>query len=269
MRFKVPEIAEVETVKRFLKTKILQKKIIDINIIYPKIIENDLIEFKNLLIDQTFINIKRKGKYLIFETKNNYLISHLRMEGKYYIKNKNDVIEKHEHIIFIFEDFTDLRYHDTRKFGRMKLIDKNEYDIFFKKQGKEPTDLTFLYLKEKLKKNSRKIKTILLDQSIISGLGNIYANEVLYDAKINPYKLGIDLSDEDINNIIISSQKIVEKAILEGGTTIKSYTSSLGVAGNYQKYLKVHMKKDCSCGNNLIKEKIDGRSAYYCPNCQK
>ncbi len=267
----MPELPEVETVRNALKAKILNKKIISINVLYSRIVENDLEEF-NSLIKQKFIDIKRKGKYLIFETDSNYLISHLRMEGKYFVKNSSDEILKHDHIIFTLSNNIKLVYNDTRKFGRMILINKNDLEEYFIKLGKEPNDLNSSYLKDKLQKSNKSIKTLLLDQNIIAGLGNIYANEVLFLSKINPYKKGRDLTIEEINKIIASSIKIIDKSIKEGGSTIKSYTSSLGVTGNYQNYLLVHMKENQTCiyCNNLIKkEKIDGRSTYYCENCQK
>ena len=272
----MPEIAEVETVRNTLKERILNKKIKDVNIIYSKMIESDINDFKNILIGNGFKDIKRIGKWLIFELDEHYLLSHLRMEGKYFIKNITEPIEKHEHIIFTFEDNTDLRYHDTRKFGRMNLIKKE--DLYnteaIKKQGYEPFDekLTSNYLLNKFKNKKLPIKTLLLDQTIISGLGNIYADEVLFDAKINPLKKGEDVTKEECERIISSSKKIIEEAIALGGTTIKSYTSSLGVTGRFQQKLKAHKKEGESCSNcsNTIKRiKVGGRSTYYCCHCQK
>jgi len=272
----MPEIAEVETVRNTLKERILNKKIKDVNIIYSKMIESDINDFKNVLINNSFKDIKRIGKWLIFELDKHYLLSHLRMEGKYFIKNITEPIEKHEHIILTFEDNTDLRYHDTRKFGRMNLIKKE--DLYnteaIKKQGYEPFDknLTSDYLLNKFKNKKLPIKTLLLDQTIISGLGNIYADEVLFAAKINPLKKGEELSQEECERIISSSKKIIEEAIALGGTTIKSYTSSLGVTGRFQQRLKAHKQegKGCSnCGNPIKRIKVGGRSTYYCENCQK
>lgn len=272
----MPELAEVETVRNTLKKRILNKKIKDVKIIYSKIIDNDPKEFIDLLKDNEFIDILRVGKWLIFELNNYYLLSHLRMEGKYFIKNSEENLEKHEHVIISFNDKTDLRYHDTRKFGRMKIVEKDKLweTPEIKKQGKEPMDdqLTASYLLEKFKNKKLPIKSVLLDQEIISGLGNIYANEVLYQAKINPLKQACQLTEEECKNIIESSKSIILKAITEGGTTIKSYTSSLGVEGNYQKFLKVHKKEGepCNiCGNKIKRIKIGGRSTYYCECCQK
>ena len=272
----MPELAEVETVRNTLKKRILHKKIKDVEILYSKMLENDIQEFKNILIDNEFIDILRIGKWLIFELKEHYLLSHLRMEGKYFIKNSTENLEKHEHIIIKFNDNTDLRYHDTRKFGRMKIILKSNLSttLEIQKQGKEPIDdtLTADYLLAKFKNKKIPIKTVLLDQTIISGLGNIYADEVLYAAKIHPLRLALDLNKEECEKLIEVSKKIILKAIEEGGTTIKSYTSSLGVIGNYQNYLKVHTKENnlCElCHEKIKKIKVGGRSTYYCEKCQR
>ncbi len=271
----MPEIAEVETVRNTLKNKILNKKIKEVKIIYPKIIETDLDEFKKVMEGNTFHDIKRIGKYLIFELDKHYLISHLRMEGKYFLKNSNEEILKHEHLIFKFSDNTDMRYHDTRKFGRMALVLKeNLYDYEgVKKQGIEPIDdkLSKEYLYDKFKNKSIPMKTLLLDQTIISGLGNIYADEVLFEARVNPFKLGKDITLSECDRIKASSKKIILKAIEEGGTTIRSYTSSLGVTGRFQQYLGVHKQegKPCKICKTIIKKaKVNGRSTYYCEKCQ-
>lgn len=269
----MPELPEVETVKEVLKKEILNKTIKDVLVNYEKMIENiNVTDFINNLKNQTFIDIKRKGKWLIFELTDYYLLSHLRMEGKYYIKDINDEITKHQHVIFTFTDNKQLRYNDTRKFGRMYLLSKD--DIYNKRPlsdvGKEPWDLNIDYLKDKFKNKKLPIKTVLLDQSIIAGLGNIYCNEVLFLSKINPYKQASKLDDKELENIINSSKKTLEKAIKLGGTTIKSYTSSEGVHGRFQNELYVHMQTNCKeCGNKLNKEKIGGRSTYYCNECQK
>jgi len=272
----MPELPEVETVRNTLKKRILNKKINNVNILYTKMIDNDPTEFKNILIDNRFTDILRVGKWLIFELDKHYLLSHLRMEGKYFIKNTQEEVQKHEHVIITFNDETDLRYHDTRKFGRMKIVKKDElwHTPEIKKQGKEPIDETLnaSYLLGKFKNKKLPIKSILLDQEIISGLGNIYANEVLYASGINPKRSASSLTDGECVKIVESSKKIILKAIEEGGTTIKSYTSSLGVTGNYQNFLQVHKREGMPCNkchNKIIKIKIGGRSTYYCEICQK
>ncbi len=272
----MPEIAEVETVRNTLKKQILHKRIKNVKILYDKIIESNKNNFKLDLVNDCFIDIKRRGKWLIFELNNHYLLSHLRMEGKFFLKNEADPIERHEHIIIVFDDRTDLRYHDTRKFGRMNLIKKDELftNEAIRKQGFEPgeEELTADYLLDKFKNKRLAIKTLLLDQTIISGLGNIYANEVLFAAHINPFKIGSKITKKEAENIVNAADKIIKRAMELGGTTIKSYTSSLGVTGKFQNELMVHKREneECKICQTLIKnEKINGRSTYYCPICQK
>ncbi len=272
----MPEIAEVETVRNTLKGRILNKKITDVKVHYKNMIESDINTFAKDLINDEFIDIKRKGKWLIFETNERYLLSHLRMEGKFFIKDANEVKGKHEHVTITFQDNTTLRYEDTRKFGRMNLIKKENLSTTesIAKQGLEPgdKDLTSSYLMDKFKNKRLPIKTVLLDQTIISGLGNIYVNEVMFYAKINPLKEAKSISREECDLIVKGSDEIIREAIKMGGTTIKSYTSSLGVTGRFQQNLKVHKREGEAClvcGTIINNIKIGGRSTYYCPKCQK
>lgn len=272
----MPEIAEVETVKNTLKSRILNKKIIDVKVHYQNMIESDINTFSKDLINDEFIDIKRRGKWLIFETNNRYLLSHLRMEGKFFIKDKEEPKGKHEHVTIYFNDDTTLRYEDTRKFGRMNLIKKEDLQTTesIAKQGFEPGEegLTSDYLREKFKNKKLPIKTVLLDQTIISGLGNIYVNEVLFYARINPERSASNITKSECDLIVKGSREIIKEAIKMGGTTIKSYTSSLGVTGRFQQNLKVHKKEGepCSICKTPIKNiKIGGRSTYFCPKCQK
>jgi formamidopyrimidine-DNA glycosylase len=269
----MPELPEVETVKNTLKKQILGKRIQNIKVLYDGIIETDKNEFKNI-INEEIIDIKRRGKFLIFVLNNYYLVSHLRMEGKYFIKNNTMPIIKHEHIIFDLGD-CELRYHDTRKFGKMYLVKKDKLftDTPLSKLGLEPWDnsLTCDYLKEKMNSHLP-VKTLLLDQSIITGIGNIYADEILFLSRINPLTKSKDLTDKNRKDIIANTIKVLDKAIEEGGTTIRSYTSEEGVTGLFQNNLCVHQreKEECRvCKTPIIKIKVGGRGTYYCPKCQK
>ena len=273
----MPEIPEVETVKETLKRKVLNKKIKDVIVRYDGIIEEPSVkEFISKLRNQEIKDIKRLGKWLIFYLNDYCLLSHLRMEGKYYLKNSEDIYNKHEHVIFVFDDGTDLRYQDTRKFGKMLLVPKDQLNTCkpMLELGLEPwdTSLTKEYLKEKYSKKHLPIKTVILDQSIITGIGNIYADEILFLSNINPLTKVNMLQDSDLDNIIINTKQVLEKAIKEGGTTIRSYTSDLGVTGRFQNELYVHCReheKCLKCGSEILKIKVGGRGTYYCPSCQK
>ena len=269
----MPELPEVETVKNTLKKQILKKQIKKVEVYWDKIIAiPNAEEFKKEIKGQKINDIERRGKFLIFVLDNYYLLSHLRMEGKYFIRKENDPLEKHQHIVITFEDKTDLRYSDTRKFGKMYLIKKEEIQSKgpLIKLGLEPWDknLNKKYLREKLK--DKPIKTELLDQSIIVGIGNIYADEILFLSKINPEEKAKKLTDKDLENIIENTKTTLEKAIEYGGTTVKTYTSSEGVHGRFQTHLLVHTKEICPvCHEKIIKIKVGGRGTYYCPKCQK
>lgn len=270
----MPELPEVETVKRILQKNILKKTILDIEVRYDKIIQNQTKDdFINKLKNQTFIDLKRRGKYLICVLNDYYLIVHLRMEGKFFYMH-NEPYSIHDHIIFKFND-SELRYNDTRKFGTMHLINK-DIDIYntypLNKLGKEPYDegFDYLYLKPLFNKSNKPIKTTLLDQSIIAGLGNIYVDEVLFMSNIHPLEKTKNLNDENIKSIVSNSIIVLNKAINLGGTTIKSFQSSHDITGRFQNELLVHTKYKCpTCNTKILKIKVGGRGTYYCENCQK
>lgn len=270
----MPEGPEVETVVRTLKTLICGKKIINLDIYYDNIIEYPSInEFKKC-IGQTIKDIRRKGKWIFFELDNYFILSHLRMEGKYFIKDNTRELLKHEHVIFHLNDGVELRYHDTRKFGKFHLVEKTkieEYKII-KELGIDPFDDEFTpkYLLKTVNNSNIAIKTLLLDQKRILGIGNIYANEILFLSKINPTIKGKDINIEQCEMMVKYTKSVLEEAIKKGGTTIKSYTSIEGVTGLFQHQLLVHGKEVCpKCKSLLNKIKVNGRGTYYCKNCQK
>lgn len=271
----MPELPEVETVKNILKTKVLGKKIVDVVISYPNIVAHPSIsEFQKRMKSQTIRDIQRRGKWLLFILDDDVLLSHLRMEGKYNLKNKNDLRTKHEHVSFLFSDDTELRYHDTRKFGRMYLYSKNEVMQVepLLSLGLEPWDenLTESYLKKKFSKKNISIKTALLDQTIISGIGNIYDDEILFLSHIHPKTKSNALSKRQLRTIIDMTRLVLQKAIEQGGTTIRSFEASEGVHGRFQHELSIHGKNECPiCHNPVMKEFIGGRGTYYCKHCQK
>lgn len=273
----MPELPEVETVKETLKLKLIGKKIKDVKIYYDGIIAYpEVKEFSNQIKNLSIKDIKRRGKWLMFDLDKYYLLSHLRMEGKYFFKNKEDKLDNHEHVVFTLDDDEELRYRDTRKFGKMYLIKKEDINSIgpIKDLGLEPWDdsLTKEYLRNKYKNKKLPIKTVLLDQSIIVGIGNIYADEILFLSRLNPLIKCCDLNDNDLGNIIKYTKEVLEKAIKLGGTTIRTYTSVDGVHGRFQNELLIHGKDKevCpNCGQPVEKIRVGGRGTYYCINCQK
>ena len=273
----MPELPEVETVKNTLKLRLVGRQIKGVNILWDNIIAYpSKEEFINEIKNKIIIDIKRRGKFLMFDLDDYYLLSHLRMEGKYFFKKHGDKINKHEHIIFDLDNDEELRYMDTRKFGKMYLIKKEDINNTgpLKDLGLEPWDdnLTSEYLLNKYKNKRLPIKTVLLDQGIIVGIGNIYADEILFLTKINPLKKCNLLNKEECEKIIKYTREVLEKAIKMGGSTIRTYSSVDGVHGLFQNELLVHGKdKDAcpDCNNKIEKIRVGGRGTYYCPKCQK
>ena len=273
----MPEKPEVLTVVASLKSKIIGKTISDVDVLWDNIIAVPSVsEFKKKLIGKTIKSITTRGKFIVINLDEYSLLIHLRMEGKFFFRKKGDDINKHEHVIFTFTDGDQMRFHDVRKFGKMHLILKDEvYNVLpLKKLGYEFDDkrLDGNYLKDKFARKRLPIKTVLLDQSIIAGIGNIYADEILFLSHINPMDRACELNISDCNKIVDNTFDVLSHAIKLGGTTIKSFTSSEGVHGLFQNELNVHGKKDgiCpKCGGKILKIKVGGRGTYYCPLCQK
>ena len=269
----MPELPEVENVIRALKKNLIGQKIHNITCTYKDMIKEDYDNFSNKLINQTFIDITRKGKFIIFHlTNDTFLVSHLRMEGKYFLTLKNSINNPHILVTFELDDY-DLYYQDVRKFGIM--LTRNSNNLYstepLSKVANDPLeDIDINKLYEKIISSKKPIKETLLDQSVISGLGNIYVDEVLFKTKISPLKKSFDLTLKDVENIVSYSKEIFLHSIELGGTTIRSFTSSYHHIGHYQDYLLVHTKEYCPiCNNKLEIIRIGGRSSYYCKHCQK
>ena len=267
----MPELAEVETTKRDLKKILIGKRICKVEVFLDKIVYNKKDEFINISEGQTILNVKRRGKWLLFELDSNYIIIHFRMEGRFYLLPLNEKRDKHDYVIFYFDDFS-LHFNDPRLFGKMEVIKKDDLEKFFldKKLGLEYTDsnLTPEYLKEKFKTHHTDIKKMLLDQSYVTGIGNIYADEILFASKINPKSYADRLTKPKLKEIIDNTKKVFEHSLKYKGT----YPNIDGKRGTFEEHLMVHKRqgeKCYNCGSIIIKEKVGGRGTYYCPKCQK
>lgn len=267
----MPELPEVETVRRTLKNLVLNKKITSIDVRYPNIIEDDISEFVERCTNQTINDIDRAGKFLIFKLDDIAFVSHLRMEGKYHYVDFDVPLTKHDHIIFNLSDGKQLRYNDTRKFGRMQLVSLENYlqEPPLCKLGPEPANAKVEDIYPKLHKSNQPIKHVILDQSIIAGIGNIYANEICFAMGLDPNTPANKLTKKSVQELIDVATEILNEAIVQGGTTIHSFSAN-GIDGLFQVKLKAHLQKKCPiCGGEITKIAIKGRGTYYCKNCQK
>ena len=272
----MPELPEVETVRRGLEKLILGKKIASLVIRYPKMIKTDLDQFQKELPGQVIQSMGRRGKYLLFYLTDKILISHLRMEGKYFYYPDQVPERKHAHVLIHFEDGGTLVYEDVRKFGTMELLAPELLEAYFvsKKLGPEPTEQNFDLENfiGALKKSKKPIKSHLLDQTLVAGLGNIYVDEVLWRAQVHPARPSQSLTRVEASAIHDQTISVLGQAVEKGGSTIRTYTNAFGEDGTMQDFHQVYDKtgEACSrCGAIIEKIQLGGRGTHFCPKCQR
>jgi len=278
----MPELPEVETIKRQLNNFIVGKKIKKIEIRLPKIVQLMApIKFKSLFQGTTIKKVSRRGKVLIISLNNNYsLVIHFKLTGQIIFippRDINQKIDKHTHLIYYFDDNSCLIHNDIRQFGYVRPIKTNELDEYFAGQnfGPEPLEKDFTLKKfiELLKhKPNQKIKPLLIDQTFISGIGNIYSQEICFCAKILPTRLIKTLADRDIKNIYKCLKQILKNSIKYRGTSSDTYLDAQGKEGDYVPRLRVYGregKKCFRCGGMVKKITLAERGTSYCPSCQR
>ena len=285
----MPELPEVEVIKRSLFKMINKAKIINIRVYNKNLRYKISSTFSNELINEKIINISRRSKYIIFHFKNKLLLLHLGMTGKLIIKKKNKMyktsfyynlnnLDKHNHIYFTLNNSLTIIYNDVRRFGFFKIYYKKNFSEipFLNKLGPEPLSKLFniFYFKKFIINKKKNIKNLLMDQNFVSGLGNIYVNEVLFLSKINPLKKCNYLIKTDIKKIILNTKLILKLSIFQGGSSIKDFKNTSGENGNFQQFFKVYGRENekcsrISCKGNIKKIFIGNRSSFYCNKCQK
>ena len=272
----MPEFPEVNVVIKKLELRTLGKTIKSVDVLRAQTIEGDVSSFKKSLEGATIQSFEQIGKFIVFHLSNQkVIVSHLRMEGKYFFREESAPLGKHDLVVLHFIDNTKLVYNDTRRFGRMSVESETNYkDVApLCNVGPNPFEMKDASLLENAYKNkSIAIKTALLDQSIMSGLGNIYTDEVLFITKVHPETPAKLVSRTQLEEILKASREVLVAAMKAGGSTIHSFTSEEGIAGDFQVQLQVYGKKDGTCpkcGAKLRKIFVNGRGTTYCPKCQK
>lgn len=272
----MPELPEVETVTRILKPNVVGLTIKEVKVYRPKTIIGDADKFISSLKGETFLDITRIGKFIIFHLSNDkVIISHLRMEGKYYKYKEAEPDSNYARVVFIFTNGEKLCYDDSRCFGIMILSNENDYkkQKEIAKLGPEPFDIKDVTpLLKACKNKNLPIKTALLDQTLMTGLGNIYVDETLFKSNIHPLTPAKNIKKDELEKIVKNAQDILLEAIKLGGSTIKSYHPGKDIDGMFQNNIQVYGKKDESCpkcGATLRFIKVNGRGTTFCPNCQK
>ena len=287
----MPELPEIEIIKRSLFKMINKAKIINIKINNKNLRNKIPNTLPAKLINEKILRISRRSKYLIFHFKNKLLLIHLGMTGKFIIIRSKDnktfktsfyynlnILTQHNHIYFHLNNGLILVYNDIRRFGFFRLYENSKLKEinFLKKLGPEPFSALFniKYFSNFIKNRTKNIKSLLMDQTFVSGLGNIYVNEILFLSKIHPLRLCNSLKKKDVKSLIFYIRKILRIAIHEGGSSIKDYKNIYGRSGNFQQFFNVYGQENKNCSRPLCEEKIkkifiSDRSSFYCSKCQK
>jgi len=293
----MPELPEVETVASGLAKHIVGLKITDVRVNLPKLINLKPALFRKSLLGRRITAVRRRAKVIIIELsrskrierikRNNlnqinrldqlteYLVIHLKMSGQLMYLRPADSVQKHTHIIITLSNGRHLRFRDQRQFGYVRFYDRAGFESFLAEHsfGPEPLDgFSLSDFRELLKSRPHsKIKPLLLDQTFIAGIGNLYADEILFYARVHPLKPAGRLKPVEVKDMYVGMQKILRKAIKERGSSVELYVDADGRPGNYVRYIKAYDRegKPClKCGRKIIRIKIGSRSAYFCPKCQ-
>lgn len=270
----MPELPEVETVKTQLEKKVIGKTFSLPHVYFEKRVRTPLSSFKEDLEGKKILSLSRRGKYLLFHLSDDRkLIFHLRMEGKLYLVDKEHHSSAHLSLFLPFQGKDDgLAFYDVRKFGVVYYLKEKEEGPL-SVLGKEPFEIhDCRELYQKIHKNNKRIKEVLLDQSIRCGIGNIYADEICFYAKVAPFKKASSLSKEEVRLILEGAQVILKKAIDYHGSTVRSYRASQEVKGEFQDFLSVYSREGKECLHckkaKIRKRSIGGRGTSFCPHCQ-
>lgn len=288
----MPELPEVETIRRDLEKKIYNKKIKDIKVLATKSVHNKSAEFLKILVGNNFSHIERRGKLLMFALdksgKYGYMLVHLKMTGQLIYRNKQKILagghsqtamdtavpNKFTRVIFNFSDGGQLFFNDLRRFGYLKLVSKEEKErIVNNNFGIEPltSDYIFEDFAKLFKKRQTNIKALLLNQKLISGIGNIYADEACFEAGILPMRKANALTTGELKKLFMMVEKVLAISIANRGTTFNNYVDSNGRTGSHINFLKVYGRageKCKKCKNIILKKKHAGRGTHYCLRCQ-
>ena len=274
----MPEMPEVEIIRRYLDTQVAEKKIINLTILLPRMIKwPDVEGFRALVTGRTIKSMNRRGKYLLMELDNaSKVVFHLRMTGRLVYEPAGDTTDHHARVIFHLQDGASLVYGDTRTLGTIHGLKPQELGMLkgLAEMGPEPLSAEFTaeYLYRTASRRKVAIKSFLLNQKYIGGIGNIYADEALFLAGIHPLRPANSLTQTECGKLWESVNKVIADGIADGGTTFRDYQNGEGGKGSHQEHLYVYGRKgeQCRiCGALLERITVGGRGTHFCPHCQE
>jgi len=270
----VPELPEVETIRRQLEKEIVGCAITDVWCDREKMLRPSVEEFVKGVEGKEITGVRRRAKLLIFEVGEGFFVCHLRLSGRLFVRQNGDTPDDYAHVILKFEGERELRFSEMRLFGYMEYLpDQASLERVLVKYGPEPLDdLTANKFYSILQKTVRPVKIVLLDQSKLSGVGNIYANDALFLAKIHPQTPSKSLSRQQSDKLLEAIEQVLKAGLKYGGASDQWYLQVHGEKGSYQDYFKVYGKtgQPCDvCGTKIKRMAVGGRGTFLCPTCQK
>ncbi len=271
----MPELPEVETVARGLRKPLVGRTIVGVTVHWPRTIAfPEMAEFIPRLVGRQVVSIGRRGKYVVVGLDRSYLLIHLKMSGRLQVVPASEPPDKHVHTLFDLDDGHQLRFRDVRKFGRIHLVDDPAQVTA--ELGPEPLadDFTLDGFRHLLARRSARLKPLLLNQQFLAGLGNIYADEVLFAARLHPLRKADSLTVDEQARLYAAIRTVLRQAIGDRGTTLddRGYTDAEGRAGAYQEQIAVYGRsgEPCTlCRTPIERIILGGRSTHFCPHCQE
>jgi formamidopyrimidine-DNA glycosylase len=272
----MPELPEVETIVQNLSSKLKGLEISSVRIIHPPVLRNKKPSLINDLKGRKVVGVRRRGKMLLINLERNLsLLIHLKMTGQLLFYPGGKPRDKHTHFILSFRGAkNELRFRDVRKFGFISCIRNLDISCAdeLKNLGPEPLEIHFPLFKKLFQGRKARLKSLLLNQNFIAGIGNIYADEILFQAKLHPLTPASHLGDGDLRRLLKAMRDVLRKAIFHKGSSIRSFTNAEGKRGEFQNYHQVYGRKSHSCficGEKIMRLRLGGRSSFFCPRCQK
>ena len=272
----MPELPEVETIRLTLLPKLVGRKICSGEILHEKmVLGNTPVEFLSWISERTITALRRRGKYLLLELSEGLIVGvHLRMTGRLSVEKTDCPIAKATYFRLLLDNGTELRFNDQRKFGKVFVFEKGNPPAALKKIGPEPLspEFTVSVMQKQFGRRKLAVKKALLNQEIIAGIGNIYADEALFVAEIHPARPVNSLTEIEVDALFQAVRQVLREGIENRGTTFRDYRDGEGRLGSYQNKLRVYGqkgKKCPKCGGQIVKMNFGGRGTHFCPLCQK
>jgi formamidopyrimidine-DNA glycosylase len=272
----MPELPEVETVARHISPKLKGLEVSGARLLFSRLLREKSPDSLVKLKGRRVIGVRRRGKMLLIDFEGEMsLLFHFKMTGQFLFSSGSEPVDKHTHFILRFKDAArELRFRDTRKFGFISFLRSSDVlcSRELKDLGPEPFEISFSRFAGLFRGRKARLKSLLLNQNFLAGIGNIYSDEILFESKLHPLTRASSLDEDDLKRMFKAMRNVLRKAIRSRGTSVRDFVDCEGREGNYQNFLRVYGRESLPCficGEKIIRIRLSGRSSFFCPGCQK